>query len=33
MENTDPTQPLDEQTTDIVFTASDHGRYGFFPVE
>ncbi len=33
MENTDPTEPLDEQTTDIVFTASDHGRYGFFPVE
>lgn len=32
MENTDPTEPLDEQTTDIIFTASDHGRYGFFPV-
>lgn len=33
MENTDPTEPLDEQTADIVFTASDHGRYGFFPVD
>jgi len=33
MENTDPTEALDAQTTDIVFTASDFGRYGFFPVE
>lgn len=33
MENTDPTEPLDGQTMDIVFTASDHGRYGFFPVD
>lgn len=33
MENTDPTEALDAQTIDIVFTASDFGRYGFFPVE
>nr|WP_139246010.1 hypothetical protein [Geodermatophilus amargosae] len=33
MENTDPTEALDAQTTDIIFTASGFGRYGFFPVE
>lgn len=32
MENTDPPKSLDERTVDIVFTASDHGRYGFFPL-
>lgn len=32
MENTDPNEPLDEQTVDIVFTAREYGRYGFFPV-
>lgn len=32
MENTDPTEPLDEQTVDVVFTAREYGRYGFFPV-
>lgn len=32
IENTDPTEALDPGTVDIVFTASDHGRYGFFPV-
>ena len=31
MENTDPNEPLDQQTTDVVFTASKLGRYGFFP--
>jgi hypothetical protein len=33
MENTDPNEPLDEQTVDVVFTAREYGRYGFFPVE
>lgn len=33
MENTDPTEPLDDQTVEIVFTAREHGRYGFFPVD
>lgn len=32
MENTDPSQPLDKSTVDVVFTAREHGRYGFFPV-
>lgn len=32
MENTDPPEALDDQTMDIVFTASETGRYGFFPV-
>ncbi len=31
MENTDPSEPLDGQTVDVVFTAREHGRYGFFP--
>ncbi|NHC23618.1 hypothetical protein G6553_10610 [Nocardioides sp. IC4_145] len=33
MENTDPTEALDDQTVEIVFTAREHGRYGFFPVD
>ncbi len=31
VKNTDPTEHLNEQTTAVVFTANDHGRYGFFP--
>lgn len=31
MENTNPNEPLDEDTVDIVFTAREFGRYGFFP--
>lgn len=31
LENTDPIEPLDGRTVDIVFTASENGRYGFFP--
>lgn len=32
MENLDPTEPLDDETVDVVFTKrSDQGRYGFFP--
>lgn len=32
MENLDPTEPLDDETVDLVFTKrSDQGRYGFFP--
>lgn len=31
MENTNPSDALDEQTVDVVFTAASHGRYGFFP--
>ncbi|ORM36008.1 hypothetical protein BFL43_08380 [Williamsia sp. 1135] len=31
MENTDPDEPLGDQNVDVVFTASNHGRYGFFP--
>jgi hypothetical protein len=33
MENTDPNEPLDDQTVDIVFTAREYGRYGFFPID
>lgn len=32
MENTNPNEPLEEDTVDIVFTAREFGRYGFFPV-
>lgn len=32
MENTNPTDDLYEQTVDVVFTAREFGRYGFFPV-
>ena len=32
MENTDPNEPMDDQTVEIVFTAREYGRYGFFPV-
>lgn len=32
MENLDPTEPLDDDSIDVVFTKrSDQGRYGFFP--
>jgi hypothetical protein len=31
MENTDPNDPLEDETVDIVFTAREFGRYGFFP--
>ncbi|MGL5826623.1 MAG: hypothetical protein ACRCYU_17705 [Nocardioides sp.] len=32
MENLDPTEPLDDETVDVVFTNRiDQGRYGFFP--
>lgn len=32
MENLDPTEPLDDDSVDVVFTKrSDQGRYGFFP--
>lgn len=31
IENTNPNEPLDEATVDIVFTAREFGRYGFFP--
>lgn len=32
MENLDPTEPLDDDSVDVVFTKrSDRGRYGFFP--
>lgn len=31
MENTNPSDPLDDETVDIVFTAREFGRYGFFP--
>lgn len=32
MENTNPNGPLDHDTRDIVFTAREFGRYGFFPI-
>lgn len=31
MENTNPGDPLDEDTGDVVFTAREFGRFGFFP--
>ncbi|MDO8121232.1 hypothetical protein Q6346_07895 [Isoptericola sp. b490] len=33
MENTDPVEPLDSQTVEVVFTAREFGRYGFFPAQ
>ncbi len=34
LENTDPPEPLNQETVDVRFTKlSDHGRYGFFPYQ